>query len=719
MRSMLQVTIRTKLLVICIVLVLLTTTSISTAYYILIKQDKHQESRQRIQIAFEIILDDMTAQLNRYSQRFSEFFQRDTTLYMAVRIKNQDRSQVGSKQYLISQLINLAHITAADRLFLYDTDKQLLAQYDSQESGIREEREEGTSASDALLSFAESIPEKITARLFSRGNEIGFQVITPLAQENDVAGVLVGEFLLTQNVVERYAALSKTAINFFANDRWSLGTLPAQTHFEAQAIPRLMACRYIPARAQGVEVFPVNFGEQSYYQGYCALKNSQTPVGVITVSLSQAIEKQAIRKLLTIVVLVSLGVSALAVGVTAVFTRQPIRFIQQLITYIERLSRGDIPAKITRDCKGEFHDIKQNLNRLIEATSSTARLAEDVAAGNLNTEVWERSDQDRLMKAMNAMIRRLTRFSHEMDKLVQAVNAGELSRRGDTTLFFGGWRDLVSGVNNVIDAFVEMIQHNERLKAENLRMGAELDISRRIQQMVLPPAEELGQIEGLDVTGIMQPAEEIGGDYYDILTSNGTVHIGIGDVTGHGLESGIVMLMTQTAIRTLIEYGETDPVVFLTAVNRVLRKNIQRMQVDRTMTLACLNYQQGTLKLVGQHEEVLVVRKNASVERLDTVELGFPLGLTDGIDKWLACATVTLEPGDGIVLYTDGITEAENPEGEMYGLERLCDAVSRHWTGRAEAVQQAVIADVTAFIGTQKVLDDLTLVVLKQQTSAT
>lgn len=322
------------------------------------------------------------------------------------------------------------------------------------------------------------------------------------------------------------------------------------------------------------------------------------------------------------------------------------------------------------------------------------------------------------MKAMNAMIRRLTRFSHEMDKLVQAVNAGELSRRGDTTLFFGGWRDLVSGVNNVIDAFVEMIQHNERLKAENLRMGAELDISRRIQQMVLPPPEELGQIEGLDVTGIMQPAEEIGGDYYDILTSNGTVHIGIGDVTGHGLESGIVMLMTQTAIRTLIEYGETDPVVFLTAVNRVLRKNIQRMQVDRTMTLACLNYQQGTLKLVGQHEEVLVVRKDASVERLDTVELGFPVGLTDGIGKWLACATVTLEPGDGIVLYTDGITEAENPEGEMYGLERLCDAVSQNWTGRAEAVQQAVIADVTAFIGTQKVLDDLTLVVLKQ-TSAT
>lgn len=67
------------------------------------------------------------------------------------------------------------------------------------------------------------------------------------------------------------------------------------------------------------------------------------------------------------------------------------------------------------------------------------------------------------------------------------------------------------------------------------------------------------------------------------------------------------------------------------------------------------------------------------------------------------------------MLYTDGITEAENPAGELYGIDRLCQVVSRHWSAPAESVQQAVIDDVTAFISSQKVLDDLTLVVLKQR----
>ncbi len=97
----------------------------------------------------------------------------------------------------------------------------------------------------------------------------------------------------------------------------------------------------------------------------------------------------------------------------------------------------------------------------------------------------------------------------------------------------------------------------------------------------------------------MQPADEVGGDYYDVLQKHGVLHIGIGDVTGHGLESGILMLMTQTAIRTLVEHGEPDPKTFLTTLNRVILKNAQRMQVDKTLTFALVTYQGGSLKIVG------------------------------------------------------------------------------------------------------------------------
>jgi sigma-B regulation protein RsbU (phosphoserine phosphatase) len=76
-------------------------------------------------------------------------------------------------------------------------------------------------------------------------------------------------------------------------------------------------------------------------------------------------------------------------------------------------------------------------------------------------------------------------------------------------------------------------------------------------------------------------------------------------------------------------------------------------------------------------------------------------------------ASVYLGPGDGVVLYTDGITEAANTANELYGLERLCEVVSQHWEASADAIKQAIVDDVTRHIGDQKVYDDLTLVVLK------
>jgi PAS domain S-box-containing protein len=265
-------------------------------------------------------------------------------------------------------------------------------------------------------------------------------------------------------------------------------------------------------------------------------------------------------------------------------------------------------------------------------------------------------------------------------------------------------------------AYVEISTLNERLKAENLRMEAELDVTRRLQQMLLPTDEELRQIEGLDIAGFMQPADEVGGDYYDVLPHNGALKIGIGDVTGHGLESGVVMLMLQTAVRTLQTSGVEDPVYFMDILNRLLHANLQRMNVDKSMTLALLDYHMGQLRLSGQHEQLIVMRRGGEMQLIDTVDLGFPLGIESGITRFMReVPLVELEPGDGVVLYSDGITEAENEAKEFYGLERLCQVVSAHWDKPAEAIKDAVVADVREFIGQQKIYDDLTLLVVKQK----
>ncbi|MBW4505751.1 MAG: SpoIIE family protein phosphatase [Scytonematopsis contorta HA4267-MV1] len=258
-----------------------------------------------------------------------------------------------------------------------------------------------------------------------------------------------------------------------------------------------------------------------------------------------------------------------------------------------------------------------------------------------------------------------------------------------------------------------IITLNEKLKEENLRMGAELSIVRQMQQMILPRPEEL-EIEGLDIAGYMEPAEEVGGDYYDVLYTDGVVTIGIGDVTGHGLESGILMLMTQTSVRTLKEIREADPVRFLDVLNRTIYKNVQRMNSDKSLTLGILNYVQGKLSISGQHEEAIVVRNSGHIEMIDTMDLGFPIGLDGNIADFIDQKLIELEPGDGVVLYTDGITEAEDINQKQYGIERLCDVVSQNWQSSAQEIKQAVIRDLRRFIGEQKVFDDITLLVLKQ-----
>ncbi len=261
----------------------------------------------------------------------------------------------------------------------------------------------------------------------------------------------------------------------------------------------------------------------------------------------------------------------------------------------------------------------------------------------------------------------------------------------------------------------EISTFNEILKKDNLRMSAELEIVRKLQQMVLPKQSELEAIEGLEIAVFMEPANEVSGDYYDVLKQDGKVKISIGDVTGHGLESGVLMIMVQTAIRTLEKMKESDPVKFLNIVNQTIYDNLERMNSDKTMTLTILDYAQGVIKLTGQHEKIIVIRGDGRLECINTIDLGFPIGLEPEISNFIAQEEVQLNSGDMVVLYTDGITEAENINQVLYGLERLCKVLVENYQGSATEIKRVVIDDVRQHIGTHQVSDDITLVVIKQK----
>jgi serine phosphatase RsbU (regulator of sigma subunit) len=328
--------------------------------------------------------------------------------------------------------------------------------------------------------------------------------------------------------------------------------------------------------------------------------------------------------------------------------------------------------------------------RPIEALSGTAQA---ISGGDLGRQVLV-GGHDEIGKLAGA-------FNHMTLQLRDLIN--NLERRVAERTF------------DLEQANAEISTLNELLKDENMRMTAELDVTRQLQQMLLPTGEELRQVKGVDIAGFMEPAEEVGGDYYDVLQHNGQLKIGMGDVTGHGLESGVVMLMIQTAVRTLLVSDERDPVRFMDVLNRVLHANMRRMAVDKSLTLALLDYQTGRLCLSGQHEQLIVVRQGGQVELVDTMKLGFPVGLVEEIADFVSEVWVELEPGDGIVLYSDGFTEAQNEAKEFYGLGRLCQVVSEHWASSAEEIKEEVVRDARGFIGQQTVYDDLTLLVVKQK----
>ena len=259
----------------------------------------------------------------------------------------------------------------------------------------------------------------------------------------------------------------------------------------------------------------------------------------------------------------------------------------------------------------------------------------------------------------------------------------------------------------------EIKRLNHQLNRENTRMSAELEITQRLQQLMLPRDEDLRQVAGLDIAGFVQSAAEVGGDYYDVVSKDGGVFFGIGDVTGHGLESGVIAIMVQTAVRTLLASGPYESRKFFDVLNRVIYDNVHRMHCDRNLTLSLLHYADQIVTISGQHEEVLIVRGNGALERHDTLNLGFPLGLEQDISRFIGEEKVPLRSGDVMVLYTDGITEAMNCVGVTFGIERLSEAARTSHGQPSEAIREAILGSLRKHTGGQRLLDDISLLVIK------
>jgi sigma-B regulation protein RsbU (phosphoserine phosphatase) len=205
----------------------------------------------------------------------------------------------------------------------------------------------------------------------------------------------------------------------------------------------------------------------------------------------------------------------------------------------------------------------------------------------------------------------------------------------------------------------------------------------------------------------------VGGDYYDVLPTAQGCWIGIGDVAGHGLRPGLVMMMLQSMVSALVRSNPSaTPSQVLRVVNAVLYENVrERLQQDEHATLSLISYHDdGQLTFAGAHEDMLVLRaETGKVEAVQT--LGTWVGATKDIDEVTQDSHFRLRDGDLLLLYTDGVIEAQNARAEQFGIDRLARELERLGREPTAKIRDALCAAVTEFMAEQR--DDIALLVAR------
>jgi serine phosphatase RsbU (regulator of sigma subunit) len=240
----------------------------------------------------------------------------------------------------------------------------------------------------------------------------------------------------------------------------------------------------------------------------------------------------------------------------------------------------------------------------------------------------------------------------------------------------------------------------------------DLATASRMQSSVLP--REIS-VERFDIAGRLRTADETGGDYYDVIPCPGGLWIGVGDVSGHGLDAGLIMLMIQSSVGALVRSSpDALPSELLAGTNALLYDNIRhRLRRDDFVTCTLLRlWSSGRVAMSGAHEEILIRRARGGVWQ-EITPPGIWLGLRAELRDAANDITDQLEAGDLLLLYTDGITEAKNPRGEQFGLDRMRAAVERVPDRTAQSICDAVFRTVDAFTASPIQVDDMCLVAVR------
>ncbi|HNR87912.1 MAG TPA: SpoIIE family protein phosphatase [Spirochaetota bacterium] len=259
---------------------------------------------------------------------------------------------------------------------------------------------------------------------------------------------------------------------------------------------------------------------------------------------------------------------------------------------------------------------------------------------------------------------------------------------------------------------LEEMVHDRTAELQSARdaLWGEMQLAMKIQTVLLPTAPSIPGYE-IDVT--MSPASEVGGDYYDVINAAGRHWVIIGDVSGHGVPAGLIMMMIQMAIHTAVSRDPAiSPAELLADINAIVTGKMKLISEDKYMTITAMSCGEGgRFTFAGLHQDILIFRAaTGTVEAVETQ--GMWLGIAKNLRGHMRDDTLALGVGDVMLLYTDGITEARRGEhgAELFGSLRLRETFARAGHGSSAEIRRAILDAVEGYHR----FDDVTLMVIRR-----
>jgi sigma-B regulation protein RsbU (phosphoserine phosphatase) len=307
--------------------------------------------------------------------------------------------------------------------------------------------------------------------------------------------------------------------------------------------------------------------------------------------------------------------------------------------------------------------------------------------------------------------RQITSAVHELFEGTERVQQGDFTHRIKMES-----QDQLGALGESFNRMSASIEHLLHVQREKQRLDDELRIAHEIQTSLLP--DRPPTIEGLTIADLCVPAKEVGGDYYDFFDL-GSRRLGIlvADVAGKGTSAALYMAELKGLMLALSQQ-ERSPKALLTRVNRLLADHLDNRSFI-TMTYGVIDLDAHTLTHArAGHTPLIVVSDRCPDEMEVVVPNGMVLGLRlpgagDRFESLLEEHTMPIAPGDVIVFYTDGITEAMNVDGDLFSDESLGRVVCSHRHLDATGIRERVLRDVHAFVGEAEPHDDMTMVIVK------